>query len=205
MVNLKTGNKLRLGDSANHIFEMMPSIIQKEKAGLRQTTSPSTDASSESNVTLPIVGQRIFPKSHRERFVRPTIANQRLCRLRNGGKSHSMAADRFNTNEFRRSSSLDKKPKSKQHKVSVTPESSSRTDRWADLGVSIDSNSSLGNQLAQLIARLQNELQRKETEIVELKEKGQQLSAKNSNNLNDILFETFFLASADEINELSKR
>lgn len=29
MVNLKTNDKLRFGDSAEHLFEMMPAIVQK--------------------------------------------------------------------------------------------------------------------------------------------------------------------------------
>ncbi|KAI6184573.1 FHA domain-containing protein [Aphelenchoides bicaudatus] len=183
MVNLRNGDTLRFGQSVEH----------PNSSGRHNVTSSSTDASSDRNsdITLPVVGHRIIPKNHRERFARPSIVNQRLCKLRDvprlvdAGKSLSQAAEVVDQHngERKRSSSLasdgnnnvKKKQKPRQKAVLITSESEhtppNRLDRWTDLGVSIDSNSANGNQLVQQVVNLQNKLHRKELEIAQLKER----------------------------------
>jgi hypothetical protein len=103
------------------------------------------------------VGHRIIPKDHRERFVRPTVINQHLCKLRNvprlveTGKSLSQAGDNAqqSPHEMKRSASLasdgnksgKKKQKSRQKAVLISSESEQspgRLDRWTDLGMFLE-------------------------------------------------------------------
>ncbi|KAI6234054.1 FHA domain-containing protein [Aphelenchoides fujianensis] len=189
MVELKSGDTLQFGDSAEFIFEMpaLPaSKMERSSRSKRRTqTSSSTDRSTDRESTL------------RERFVRPAgIGNHRLCHLRNvprlvdTGKSLSIAAEAKpaapNRSPVRRSASVNdrnnnepkkRKPRAAEPAVvpppSSTPSSerdSNRVERWSDLGEH-PMKSAGGSQLVQRIVRLQNELQRRELEMRQLRER----------------------------------
>ncbi|KAI6179147.1 FHA domain-containing protein [Aphelenchoides besseyi] len=252
MVELRSGDTLRFGESSEFVFEM-PTIPQKQSdknvsrsKRRAQTSSTENESTDPESVTLPAVsGSRITPKDPRERFVRPVVSNHRLCQLRNvprlvdTGKSLSQAADVLpnrQKNTMRRSASMNDKSNNESRRkkratppvVQPPPSSSTSTERerWSDLGIGIDTKhpTTHESQLVQRIVRLQNELQRRDLEIAELRER---LAARESASLpklnensssaeksavvldgvkfNDIIYDTFFMISGRELEELSRR
>ncbi|KAI6196467.1 FHA domain-containing protein [Aphelenchoides besseyi] len=230
----------------------MPTIPQKqsEKNVSRskrraQTSSTENESTDPESLTLPAVsGSRITPKDPRERFVRPVVSNHRLCQLRNvprlvdTGKSLSQAADVLpnrQKNTMRRSASMNEKNNESRRKKRATPpvvqpppssSTSTERERWSDLGIGIDTKhpTTHGSQLVQRIVRLQNELQRRDLEIAELRERlanreSASLPKLNENSssveqsavvsdgvkVNDIIYDTFFMVSGRELEELSRR
>ncbi|KAH7727044.1 Protein Y53G8AL.1 [Aphelenchoides avenae] len=200
MIELRNADTLRFGDSEPYVFEMppiQPSPTQKRKN--RPAHAKCMETGREDRFILPLVGNKIKPKEHRERFTRQPINHKRLCSI-NG--MTQLPKDKvikdMNGNEvqrLRRSASASrvthislKGPAMKLDNMATatkgpTPPSSDRSSLggnegghvWTRLSIASEGPNSdpsrhVGNQLLQRVVRLQAELQRRDEEITRLRE-----------------------------------
>ncbi|CAD5214807.1 unnamed protein product [Bursaphelenchus xylophilus] len=249
MIELRAGDLLRFGDKEFQ-FQMPalpkgPLTNQQAENGSakrykfsRRAQSTGGLASRQSNgsdISLPVVGEKIHPHNFNERFTRTPTTNQRLCKLKNEpvprlvqtGKSLSQVADE--PLELLKNGKKPPKGKTSENSGNRSGENSYRSDWYPDGGSihgSIDSATthSTGNQLVHRVIRLQNELHRKEIELARIKEANATLPRINGNGdintgkqttldnaalsvirINELVYQTFFVVSCKELQDVSRR